>query len=204
MNLLNDFGIIYKVTNIINGKIYIGQTIQSLYKRWYRHCNSKEDCRYFCNAIRKYGKENFIINIIEIVMIDKLDEREKYWIQRLSANIKGIGYNILIGGKNGNKGRSKLTNSEIEELIRLNKQHISHIKIGKKFNINRKTVTFILRRYTNYKSKFKKLEDFNLNEINVYFRLNHPTLEEVRIKYRISNSTIYKIAKLLNYSFKRI
>lgn len=55
-------GIIYKITNTINGKCYIGQTTSNINKRWSQHIyNAKtqsQKCRFLENAIKKYGKEN--------------------------------------------------------------------------------------------------------------------------------------------------
>ena len=66
-------GIIYKITNTINNKIYIGQTIQSLQNRWKRHCSNKgtidELNMVIKKAILKYGKENF-----EVISINVLDD----------------------------------------------------------------------------------------------------------------------------------
>ena len=72
-------GIIYKITNIINNKVYIGQTVNTIKQRWNKHCHSN-GCRSLYNAILKYGKENFNIEIIETLPIEELDEREIYWI----------------------------------------------------------------------------------------------------------------------------
>ena len=52
--------IIYKITNIINNKVYIGQTVHSLQRRWTQHIIDAYNCKsknnHFQNAIRKYGK----------------------------------------------------------------------------------------------------------------------------------------------------
>ena len=151
-------GVIYKITNIINNKVYIGQTVNTIKYRWHKHCNS-DGCRSLHNAILKYGKENFNIEIIETLPIEKLDEREIYWISFYKSNTKKFGYNILLGGNLGRKGFSKLSKEQINEIIELDKQGITHIEIGKKFNINRKTVTFILRRESNYTTKITRYKD---------------------------------------------
>ena len=76
-------GKIYKITNKINGKIYIGQTVKSLKERFQKHCwGTTEKDSYHLNmaikkAIRKYGKQNFTIELIEEVEQNKLDERKK-------------------------------------------------------------------------------------------------------------------------------
>ena len=86
--------IIYKTTNLINGKFYIGQ-------------DSKNNPNYFGSglllnrAIEKYGIENFKKETLEVCKNKKhLNERERYWIEETEA--KEIGYNIADGGHGGN------------------------------------------------------------------------------------------------------
>jgi group I intron endonuclease len=58
--------LIYLITNLLNNKQYIGQTTQSLEKRWQRHCwkSTSKNSMPICHAISKYGKENFKIEIL--------------------------------------------------------------------------------------------------------------------------------------------
>lgn len=88
---------IYKITNLINNKIYIGQT-NNPNRRWKEHCNSNSGCIKLRNAIKKYGSENFIFEIIEGPIIN-YDEREKYWITQYNSINEG--YNIAEGGQTG-------------------------------------------------------------------------------------------------------
>ena len=66
-------GVIYKITNQINGKFYIGKTVLTEPQRWQQHLyyaqngQGDKDCPCLCNAILKYGKENFIREILEEV-----------------------------------------------------------------------------------------------------------------------------------------
>ena len=71
--------IVYKITNLINNKIYIGQTTRALSSRWNEHCKPCMVSRsYISNAIQKYGSENFIIEAIERSSSqEKLDSLEK-------------------------------------------------------------------------------------------------------------------------------
>ena len=110
-------GIIYKYTNLINDKIYIGQTIRPLEIRHKRHLvDSKTDDLYFHRALQKYGVENFKLEIIEEVEVDLLDEREKYWIKECNSHyLNGIGYNMTEGGRWGNAPR-KLSDDAIKEI----------------------------------------------------------------------------------------
>lgn len=60
------FGVIYKITNILNGKIYIGQTTKSIEKRFGQHkCATGNRNSSISSSIRKYGEENFSIEIID-------------------------------------------------------------------------------------------------------------------------------------------
>lgn len=93
-------GIIYKITNLINDKIYIGQTKNSIKKRFNQHiyCTNKT---VITTAIKKYGKENFKIEQIDQADNEsELDEKERYWIDEFKC-ISPNGYNIATGGKSG-------------------------------------------------------------------------------------------------------
>lgn len=94
-------GYIYKITNKINEKVYIGQTIKTCEKRWAQHKNNSNK-EYFSQivlykAFNKYGIENFEFEKIEEVSNDKLDEREIYWIQYYNSYFNG--YNSTRGGR---------------------------------------------------------------------------------------------------------
>lgn len=89
--------IIYKITNKINGKIYIGQTTQSLTKRWGDHCSKGSMCKALSRAIYKYGKHNFKKEIICSALNKKyLNELESYFIKYYNSYGKN-GYNLSFG-----------------------------------------------------------------------------------------------------------
>lgn len=111
---------IYKIVNIQNGKIYIGQTNRPLKVRFDDHCqraltNGLNTC--FSRAIRKYGKENFIIEPIEENIKTKEDanKREIYFISKYDSTNKNIGYNSSPGGEGGNTYINK-TPKELKEI----------------------------------------------------------------------------------------
>lgn len=93
--------IIYKTTCLINNKIYIGLTKNSLHDRKWRHLYYAKTGigNGLHNAIRKYGEENFLWEIIDTAKTYKeLQEKEIFWIAKLSSNNRKIGYNLASGG----------------------------------------------------------------------------------------------------------
>ena len=73
---------IYLITNKVNGKKYVGQSID-IEERWKDHIwASKKSKLLIYRAMRKYGIDNFDFSILEECSIDKLDEREIYWIKK--------------------------------------------------------------------------------------------------------------------------
>ena len=192
---------IYKITNLVNGKVYIGQTIQGITARWNGHLH-KDGCKFIHNAINKYGRNNFKIEVLEYCHKDLLDEREIYWISYYNSNDRHYGYNILKGGKSGRQGLYKLSNLEINRILDLEIQGVSHIKIGKMFNIDRKTVTSILKREINYKNKRVSLEERgDKQQIIDYIKTYNPRAKDVRERFKIGNNTLFKIAKEIGHKF---
>ena len=97
---------IYKITNKINNKIYIGQVYnKTIQDRFKRHINeaSEKSKSYIGRAIYKYGKENFICELIDTASsLKELNEKEKYWISYYNSTNHNIGYNLTPGGDGGN------------------------------------------------------------------------------------------------------
>ena len=91
---------IYKITNQINGKVYIGKTLNTKERRWKEHCGdfTTERCRNrpLYRAMNKYGIENFTIEEIEECSPEAVNEREKYWIEQYGSFKRG--YNATVGG----------------------------------------------------------------------------------------------------------
>ena len=100
-------GYIYKITNLINGTSYIGQTVRSIEIRYTDHWNSalngrgkskeKDESNFPLHlAMKKYGKENFKIECIEECPNEQLNEREIYYIKKYDTYNNG--YNASLGG----------------------------------------------------------------------------------------------------------
>lgn len=117
--------VIYKITNLVNGKVYIGQTIQNPKRRWRLHEYSNS-CRALKAAIDKYGKNNFQFSIISRAdNIEQLNYREAYYIQ-LFKSLSPKGYNLRYGGEN-----SKLSEETKLRISAANKGQVPWCK-GKK------------------------------------------------------------------------
>ena len=88
---------IYKIENLINGKVYIGKS-KNIENRWRTHkkeLNNNSHCnKHLQNAWNKYGKENFKFEVIEECSMDLLDKQEIYWISEYNSNC----YNLTKGG----------------------------------------------------------------------------------------------------------
>lgn len=93
---------IYKIENLLNHKVYIGQSI-NIETRFKKHQSAKDNFLIH-KAIQKYGKENFSYEIIELCSQEQLNEKEIYWIDKYqSCILNGLnkGYNMNYGGSNG-------------------------------------------------------------------------------------------------------
>jgi group I intron endonuclease len=97
---------IYKITNTVNNKMYIGQTIQKNPKmRWYDHCarTRRGQNNHLYNSMRLYGIENFSWEVIDSAnTLDELNNKEQYWLDEY-RKITEV-YNLREAG--GNKTHS--------------------------------------------------------------------------------------------------
>lgn len=154
---------IYKVTNIINDKIYVGQhqtAIKELDNNYYG------SGKLIKEAIKKYGKENFQLEILEWCEDqDSLNKQEQYWIKILTSNTLYGNYNISNGGavpkltgpNNGNYGKHR--SHTLAE-----KQHQSEIMKGHKPTFTRKRT----EKEKQYMSKITR--ENNLNRDPIIYR----------------------------------
>ncbi len=95
------YGIIYKATNVITGKTYIGRTVGTLEKRWYEHQRHESNCVYLKHAINKYGVKSFRVEEL-CTALDKesYSYLEEFFIDHYNT-LAPNGYNLKRGGNNG-------------------------------------------------------------------------------------------------------
>ena len=94
---------IYKITNLANGMMYIGQTRQKLNLRFGQHVYKASHCEFrgcplISEAIKEYGRENFtIVPIDHAHTREEAFEKEKFWIEKLNTTDRNVGYNLALG-----------------------------------------------------------------------------------------------------------
>lgn len=143
-------GYIYKITNDINNKIYIGLTnLQNPADRWKRHLKDYKNATLYSKrplyeAMQKYGIEHFSFQVIEET--ENTAEREKYWINyfRTYIGFKDCnGYNATLGGD----GLAKNIFSQEEEdfIIDLFEEHLSCNEIAEQLNCTAERISLFLK-----------------------------------------------------------
>ena len=117
---------IYKITNLVTGTIYIGQS-KNIERRFIDHNTISYNSEIVDKNINLYGKENFLYEVLEECPIEKLDEREYYYINLYRPTHKM--YNKLKGGQGigfrsgENDGNAKLTEQEVYDIREAYKNH---------------------------------------------------------------------------------
>lgn len=109
---------VYKITNKITGKIYVGITNQGSGARYHHHWYESRigEPSPIHRSMAKYGEENFTLEIIDFAdTYEELKEKEKFWIKELNSTDRKIGYNLTEGG-DGTFGR--MHSEETKEKIR--------------------------------------------------------------------------------------
>lgn len=140
---------IYKITNKVNGKIYIGQS-RNITNRWEVHKTkarlspgSQGAATYLANAMRKHGIDNFYYEVIEKCKIKELDEKERYWIEHFNSCNHEIGYNQTSGGTH-KPPQSRLNQEQVNEIYELlTRRDITLKQIGALYGVSEDSISFI-------------------------------------------------------------
>ena len=176
------FGVVYLILNLINGKRYVGQTVQPLKKRFNKHANCKT--MPIGKAIRKYGKENFYCGVIKSCSSkSEMDYWEKFYIVALKSKNRKIGYNCTDGGE-GTSGieRSPEYRAKLSAAMTGEKNH----RYGKK-NTPEHTAKIVAS------VKGKKLSSEHCDKIKAALKGKHHTKERcAHISAAKRNDSPYK------------
>jgi group I intron endonuclease len=163
--------IIYKVTNLVNGKVYIGQTVREFEIRKTQHIYdtiSNKDNSIFHKALLKYGQDKFQWEIIDNAETEEeLNKKEIYWINFYNSYIRAKnsnGYNMTIGGE----GMSGYKHSDES------KEKISKVKKGSKHHNAKLTEEDVLQIKELIKSGAKP------TEISQNFKVNIATICDIK------------------------
>ena len=170
---------IYKITNQINGKIYIGQSID-IKNRWKQHIGEAKQGRYntrLYNALRKYNIDNFTFEVIEECKSTELNEREIYWIEYYQSYVPAIGYNMNTGGLNFFKIKP-----EIIYYLWDSGKSVGEIAEELKDKIAKSTIRKYLYSYPNYSKEESKRREGMLKALKYNNSFDRDDLQNKVIK----------------------
>lgn len=201
---------IYRITNKINNKVYIGQTI-NYGKRSKEHFSTLRKNvhrnEYLQRAFNKYGENAFQIDIIKLCPHEKLDELEIYYMREYDSLNKKVGYNMLTGGND-----KRIVPEEVRLKIgkahkgrRNTAEHNRNIGLGRKGIVI--PLEVIMKANETRKENQSQWGENNPNavlsnssvEMLILDMLNGSSVEDVMEKYNCSRQTVYGIARNRTY-----
>lgn len=206
---------IYKIVNIINGKVYIGSS-KNLNKRWCEHKRNlrknNHDNNYLQKSWDKYGESSFKFEIIEIVDdVNNLITREQFYLDQLKPYDKTITYNICVtagnmfGFKHSDETKTNFSKMRIGNTYSLGHKHTDETKnkmseshFGKTHDLDTIKKLIIKSKKNNLTSKKNKTtcpNNIKLEIIEKYKTGEFSTRELAKI-YSISKSSIWNIVRV--------
>lgn len=172
---------VYKIENKINGKIYIGQSI-NIERRWSEHCR-KSKKSLISKAISEFGKQNFSFQILEECQKEELDEKESFYILKFNSVVP-YGYNVR---EDNNSIYGSIYNFYDKEVLSsiisdLKNTSLTFTQIAENYDLNISTISRI-----------------NKGEIHLQEEIQYPIREKIKKKHKkckicskdISSNSIY-------------
>lgn len=194
-------GFIYKITNRVNGKVYIGQTrftVEHRFKQHIKNYNVEHRTQPLYMAFAKYGIDNFQVETLEECSIDKLDEREIFWIAKYDSFKNG--YNAILGGTKGCK--YFWTDNQYEEIRSMYLSGFTSQKIAEQFGVSAYTIIGILKSM-GVKIKGNPL-DMNRMEREEFIQWykNGASLKYLADKYNTDKMTVRRFLEKCNVDLR--
>lgn len=203
---------IYKIENLVNGKIYIGSSVD-ISERWHRHSTDLRTNRhgndYLQNAWNKHGEDNFKFEIIEYINdISILINREQYWIDQLNACKRSIGYNLspTAGSPYGFKHtdetklkQSKLQSKNRKPILQIDlngniiREWSSITQIGRETEYKERAIKDValgLRGYIAYNYIWIYKSDYNVETFNLQSYMNNKHQSKRVIQFDLDGNII--------------
>jgi len=203
-------GKIYKITNKINNKVYIGCTVTSLEKRYYEHlyrCFKSDYKSKLYNSIKKYGVENFTIELIEECDVNKIYETEKKYIELYDSFKNGL--NSTFGGE-GCLGY--IHSPEIRKKIsKATKEGNSHkgktykILYGENEKEEKERRKVAVKKYWNDLTEQERIKRIEKSKESLRKKSKYPieTIKEIKEKFKngLTNKEINKLFPNVDYYY---
>lgn len=193
---------IYKITNTINNKFYIGSS-NNIKKRWNRHKmdlrNNKHKNTLLQNSYNKYGVDVFLFEIIEIISeYNMLLEREQYYLDKYKSYNKNIGFNINTKSSGGNNISN---NPKKDDIISRISKSMKNVWVNKTDEEKMKQTSF----FVNNNPSKKGIYLGNQNKYIIIDNTEYISLTDAENKLNIKKGTIHyriKSKSFPNYSYK--
>lgn len=135
---------IYKIENLLNGKIYIGQSIH-IEKRWLEHCQNNNKKSLIKMAIQEFGKENFSFQILEECSQELLNERETFYIKEYNS-LYPNGYNRALNNNGTNEFFINYSYDTLQEVVNdIKKSSLTFSEIANKYDLDLSTIYYLNR-----------------------------------------------------------
>lgn len=180
---------IYVIKNDINSKCYVGQS-KDIYERFRSHCKKNNSRSLIDNAIQKYGKNHFWVEMLESNVNDA-DSRERYWIKELNT-LTPYGYNIMEGGLapphsfGDDHPNVKISDSDVDKLVHdLAHTSLPLSALAQKYDISKRQVMRINEGVS------------RRNEM-----LNYPIRKTPNINGKLTEQDVDQIIHLLKYTYR--